>query len=114
MCGSKKFPSGQAPEPNFCTLRSHLVSTSQVLSQRACPYSWEMAKDTTQRQLRVSYNHVWFVSIVLKIILPVILVVFSLNHGVLATESVWKVGPSWKKLGPLNAHPPEKILHLRP
>ena len=26
----------------------------------------------------------------------------------------WKVGPSWKKLGPLNAHPPEKILHLRP
>ena len=88
MCGSKKFPSGQAPEPNFCPLRSHLVSTSQVLSQRACPYSGEMAKDTTQRQLRVSYNHVWFVSIVLKIILPVILVVFSLNHGVLATESV--------------------------
>ena len=44
--------------------------------------------DTTQRQLRVSYNHFWFMSIVLKKIMPVILVVFSLNDGVLATVFV--------------------------
>ena len=88
MCGSKKFPPGQAPEPNFCSLRSHLVSTSQILSQRACPYSGKTAKDTSQRQLWISYSHVWSVSIVLKKIMPVILVVFSLNHGVLVTESV--------------------------
>ena len=30
--GSKKFPLGQAPEPTFCSLRLHLVSTSQILS----------------------------------------------------------------------------------
>ena len=25
-----------------------------------------------------------------------------------------RIGPSWKKLGPLNTHPPEKKLNLRP
>ena len=37
--------------------------------------------------------------------MPVILVVFSFNDGVLATESILESRSLAEKLGPLNAHP---------
>ena len=57
--------------------------------QQASPYSGETAKKILLKDNLGSVSVMFgFVSIVMKKIMPVIEVVFSLNYGILATESV--------------------------
>ena len=111
VCGSKKIPRGKPSSPIFAPFARIWFQHPKFLFQRASPYSGETAKKILLKDNLGSVSVMFgFVSIVMKKIMPVIEVVFSLNHGILATESVLESSvPRGKKLGPLNAHPQQNF-----
>ena len=88
MRGSKNFLWGKPPNPIFGRFARICFQHPKFLFKRTCSYYRETAKGTTQRQHRVSYTYVWFRVDRWGNIVPVTVVEFSLNHGILATESV--------------------------
>ena len=93
---AKKIPRGKPSSPIF-----------QFLFQWSSPYSGETAKKILLKDNLGSVSvMLGFVSIVIKKIMPVIEVVFSLNHGILETESVFESSvPRGKNSVLLNAYP---------
>ena len=105
MCGSKKFPRGKPSSPIFARFARIWFQHPKFLFQRASPYSGETAKKILPKDNLGSVSVMFgFLSIVMKKIMPVIKVVFSLNHGILATESVLE-----SSIPRGNAHPPKNF-----
>ena len=82
---AKNLPRGKPTNPTFARYASIWFQHTKFLFKRACPYQGETAKDTTQRQHRVSYNYVWFRVYHWGNIVAATVVVFSLN------DLMWRI-----------------------
>ena len=85
---AKKFPRGKSSNPIFVRFDRIWFQHPKFLFQRASPYLGETEKILLKYNLGSVTVMFGFVSIVMKKIMPVIEVAFTLNHGILATSSV--------------------------